>query len=302
MRISRITWPGAFHHVMSRGHDGRPLFRDKFLKEIFLGILADKAKQLKIRILAYCILDTHYHLVLENSSGCLSAMMKRINSQFAIAYRKRNPGRGSIFQDRFKSILIENDAYLISSIMYTLFNPVRAGLVQYYGRYLWSSAGELLSGNWDSFIDKGFVLDLFTDREGFIRQMDAFHFNKTLGIKRSQFGEILGGDGFLAKISNRCERRSRPDAVRRKRKDDRYFEPLAKVIYEFEKMIGKKVECLDLTTWHDKKLRGELLVDIREHCGLKYSEIAEIPIFSDIQLGSLGSLYWHSKRRKKKIT
>ncbi len=257
---------------------------------------------MKIRILAYCILDNHYHLVLENSSGRLSAMMKRINSQFAIAYRKRNSGRGSIFQDRFKSTLIEDDAYLITSIMYTLYNPVRAGIVNQYGRYSWSSAGELLSGNRDNLIDKDFVLDLFTDREGFIRQMNAFHFSKTLGVKRCEFGEILGSDGFLAKIEKRCERRSCPDAVKRKRKDDRYFEPLAKVIHEFEIMKGEKVDCLDLTTWRDKRLRGELLVDIREYCGLKYSEIAEIPLFSDMQLGTLGSLYWHSKKRIKKQT
>jgi hypothetical protein len=77
---------------------------------------------------------------------------------------------------------------------------------------------------------------------------------------------------------------------------------LDKVIYEFEKVKGKKIDCLDLTTWRDKRLRGELLVDIREHCGLKYSEIAEIPLFSDIQLGTLGSLYWHSKKRIKEST
>jgi REP element-mobilizing transposase RayT len=302
MRNSRITWEGAFHHVMSRGHEGRSLFRETCLKEVFLNILADKAKQMKVHILAYCILDNHYHLVLENSSGCLSAMMKRINSQFAIAYRKRNQGRGSIFQDRFKSTLIENDAYLITSIMYTLYNPVRAGIVHHYGRYSWSSAGELLSRNQGGLTDRNFVLDLFTDREGFIRQMDAFQYSKKPGVKRCEFGEILGGDGFVANIKKRCERRSHPDAVQRKRKDDRYFEPLDKVIYEFEKVKGKKIDCLDLTTWRDKRLRGELLVDIREHCGLKYSEIAEIPLFSDIQLGTLGSLYWHSKKRIKEST
>ena len=79
--------------------------------------------------------------------------------------------------------------------------------------------------------------------------MDVFHFSKTLGVKRCEFGEILGGDGFSAKIEKSCERWSRPDAVKRKRKGDRYFEPLVKVIYEFEIVKGKKVDYLDLTTW-----------------------------------------------------
>jgi REP element-mobilizing transposase RayT len=299
MRKSRITWEGAFHHVMSRGHEGRPLFRENCLKEAFLNILAEKARQLKIRILAFCILDNHYHLVVENSTGRLSDLMKRVNSQFAIAYRKGHPGRGSIFQDRFKSTLIENDAYLITSIMYTLYNPVRAGIVRHYSRYPWTSVIELLSRKEDGLIDRDFVLDLFTDREEFIRQMDAFQYSKKLGVKRCEFGEILGSDGFVAKVEKRCERRSLPDPVKRKRKDDRYFEPLAKVIQEFEITKGRNIDFLDLTTWRDKKLRGELLVDIREHCGLKYSEIAELSLFSDIQLGTLGSLYWHSKKRLK---
>jgi putative transposase len=302
MRNSRITWEGAYHHVMSRGHEGRPLFQEKYLKETFLAILADKARQLRIRILAYCILDNHYHLVLENSSGRLSDMMKRINSQFAIAYRKLNPGRGSIFQDRFKSTLIENDAYLITSIMYTLYNPVRAGIARQYSRYPWSSAKELLSGKCEGLADVDFVLDLFTDREGFIGQMDSFQYEKKLGVKQSGFGEILGGDNFSEKIVSRCERRKQPDAVKRKRTDDRYFEPLAKVIHEFERSRGRKVDSLELATWADKRLRGELLVEIRERCGLKYSEIAELPLFSDIQLGTLGSLYWHSKKRMMERT
>jgi putative transposase len=299
MRKSRITWEGAFHHIMSRGHEGRPLFREDCLKESLLNILAETARQLKIRILAYCVMDNHYHLVVENSTGRLSDLMKRVNGQFAIAYRKGHPGRGSIFQDRFKSTLIENDAYLITSIMYALYNPVRAGSVRLYSRYQWTSVLELLSENQDDLTDRDFVLDLFTDREGFIRQMDAFQYSKKLKTKQCEFGEILGSDGFVEKVGKHCERRKLPDAVKRKRKDDRYFEPLAKVIQEFEKTIGRKIDCLDLTTWHDKKLRGELLVDIREHCGLKYSEIAELPVFSDIQLGTLGSLYWHSKKRLK---
>lgn len=300
MRNSRITWEGAFHHIMSRGHEGRPLFQETILKEAFLNILTDKARQLKIRILAYCVLDNHYHLVLENSTGRLSDLMKQVNSQFAIHYRKGHPGRGSIFQDRFKSTLIENDAYLIVSIMYTLYNPIRAGIVRHYSRYSWSSVGEILSEKRDSVTDSEFILNLFSDREGFIRQMDAFSYEKKLWVKRSGYGEILGGERFLEKIEKRCERRSRPDALKRRRNDDRYFEPLAKVIQEFEKKIGQRVDLLGGATWEDKRLRGKLLVEIRDRCGLRYSEIAELPVFSDIQLGTLGSLYWHSKKRAQK--
>ena len=87
--------------------------------------------------------------------------------------------------------------------------------------------------------------------------------------------------------------------ARGKHTDDYIFEPLSKVLQEFE--VAKKINLddLDPKTITGKRRRGELLVNIRERCGLKYSEILELPYFSDIQLGSMGSLYWHSKNRSK---
>ncbi len=244
-------------------------------------------------------MDNHYHLVVENGSGHLSAMMKRVNGQFAIRHRQEQSGKGAVFQDRFKSTLIENNAYLITAIMYTLCNPVRGGVVGHYSRYPWSSASELLSDHSIHLTDSDFVLELFGDREGFVRQMDAYLPSQKLEVQHSRFGDLLGEEGFADRIELRYDRRIAPDAVKRKRKIDRYFEPLAKVYQEFEARNGTSVDRLDLKTWQGKRLRGELLVAIRERCGMKYSEIIELPIFSEIQLGSLGSLYWNTKKRMK---
>ena len=111
--------------------------------------------------------------------------------------------------------------------------------------------------------------------------------------------KFFGGDGFSERIENRINRRRHPDAVKHRRSDDRYFEPLGKALREFEEMKGIKLDSLDLATWQGKRMRGELLVNIRERCGLKYSEIIELPLFSDIQLGTMGSLYLHTKKRLK---
>ena len=253
----------------------------------------------KIRLLAYCVLDNHYHLVLENNTGCMSQMMREVNGQYASVFRKKEPGRGTIYQDRFKSTLIENDAYLITSMTYALYNPVRAGMVERYGKYRWSSAGELLDKHNEELTDREFVFNLFGDREGFLRQMDAHQPQKRLETKRSRFGEIFGGEGFDMCIEKCLNRQRKPGMVRGKHCDDYVFEPLSKVLQEFE--VAKKINLddLDPKTITGKRRRGELLVNIRERCGLKYSEILELPYFSDIQLGSMGSLYWHSKNRSK---
>lgn len=68
MRRARVTYKGAFHQCMNRGYDGKPIFKDIKEKEIFLELLAKNANLTKIKILAYCLMDNHYHLVLENSS------------------------------------------------------------------------------------------------------------------------------------------------------------------------------------------------------------------------------------------
>ena len=126
MRHARLTWMGTFHHVMNRGLGGEAIFQTPELKQIYLTILQEQSKLNHIRIFAYCLMDTHFHLILENSSGRLSEFMKKVNSLYGFIYRRRLGGRGYVFHDRFKSTLVENDAYLQTAIVYVLLNPVRA--------------------------------------------------------------------------------------------------------------------------------------------------------------------------------
>ncbi len=72
MRRARITYEGALHHAMNRGINGDDIFVGSKSKTTFLDLMQDTARKLKIRILAYCIMDNHYHLILENSSGRMS--------------------------------------------------------------------------------------------------------------------------------------------------------------------------------------------------------------------------------------
>ena len=139
MRRERITYPGAYHHVMNRGDDGNDIFAGNKKKSQFLDYLEGASSQMKIRIFAYCSIDNHYHLVLENSSGRMSDFLKLLNGQYGMYYRKMYGGKGYVFQSRFKSTIIEDDGYLIKSIEYLLQNPVRAGIVSFAENYIWSS-------------------------------------------------------------------------------------------------------------------------------------------------------------------
>jgi len=80
--------------------------------------------------------------------------------------------------------------------------------------------------------------------------------------------------------------------------DERYFEPFERVLIEFEQKHGVKLMEMDMTNFKGKRLRGELLVLLRDKAGLKYNEIAEIKIFSDLSFNSLGSIYRNMKNMK----
>ncbi|MCP4219576.1 MAG: hypothetical protein GY765_33390 [bacterium] len=69
MKRVRLTYPGAYHHVMNRGYNGNDIFPTSKFKSRFLEFLEDSGTKMKIRIFAYCVMDNHYHLVLENPSG-----------------------------------------------------------------------------------------------------------------------------------------------------------------------------------------------------------------------------------------
>jgi putative transposase len=84
MRRERITYSGAYRHIMNRGYDGNDIFFGNQNKSQFLDYLEGASKQMMIRLFAYCVLDNHYHLVLENSSGRMSDFLRLLNVKWSI--------------------------------------------------------------------------------------------------------------------------------------------------------------------------------------------------------------------------
>ena len=299
MKRVRITYSGAFHHAMNRGYDGNDIFAGNKNKAQFLSFMEGTAKKLKIRLFAYCIMDNHYHLVLENNNERMSDFFGQLNGLYGMYYRKTEGGIGYVFQSRFKSTLIENDSYLIQSLLYLLLNPVRAGIVHSAEEYTWSSINEYFSSQPLGILDAAFVNELFGSRDQMIIALRSM-VNKELRIITTKHGEILGNRKYMETAMEKHNRRKRPteqsDGV--KREDERCFEPAQKVIQEFEIMKGAAISTIDTGTFKGKHQRGELLVLLKDKAGLKYREIAEFEIFGDLSFASLRSLYRNMKKKK----
>lgn len=283
---------------MNRGINGEAIFKEEKHKIIFLEILAEKVNKFRIRLFAYCIMDNHYHLVLENSSGRMSDFFRALNTQYAFYYRRHTLGKGYVFQSRFISTLIQDDAYLKQVIVYVLQNPVQAGITDDSCKYPWSSAKTYFQKVKLKWLDVGFVQELFGSQTNLARTIQLAGSNK-LSILKTRLGPILGDESFVEQALERFERRKRPDAIKQKRRDDFGFEPVAKVIQEFEKDKGIKIEDINIGNWQGKRLRSELLVCLFDLTGLKYREIIEIPIFSDLHYQSMSRLYHNFRNRVK---
>lgn len=299
MRHVRLTWPGAFHHVMNRGHNGMKIFTPDSYKGEYLKILGDEAEKKKIQIFGYCIMDSHFHIILENSSGRLSDFMKMAHTRYGIFYRRMEGGRGYVFHDRFKSTLIQDDSYLMTAILYFLNNPVRAGVVSSPFDYKWSSASLYFQNAGHSFVNVEFVESLFPNQKEFIKNLKYTIQKDSFQERHSRFGRVFGEKSFIEKAEKKFDRRKDPSKYLNKREEDLHFDPIDKIIQEFESKIGKSIEEIDRASFEGKRQRGELMLRLRDIGGLKYSEIYEFDIFKDLRFSSLGRLYQQARDRRE---
>lgn len=300
MRRARVTFEGAFHHAMNIGHEGKKIFQRNSHKIKFLELLKKTSQETKIRIFAYCVMDNHYHLVLENSSGKMSEFFKKLNGQYGTFFRIGHKGKGYVFQDRFKSKIIQDDSYLIMVIGYVLNNPVRAGIVNDFLDYKWSSSSSYFKFNPSDIVDNQYVEHLYVNFQNMANQIRNLSIENLPSIK-TRIGDIIGNNDFLEKSLNKFNRRDSSDQRDGyKRISDYHFEPVAKVFYEFKKKHNMDAYKIDTTTFFGKRLRSELLVNLKDKAGLTYGEIKKIPIFSDLKLSSLGWICKQARNRMKK--
>lgn len=138
-RPLRIEFPGALHHVSSRGNERRPIVRDDVDRRMFLTILGQAVTRFGWSLTAWVLMTNHFHLVILTPQPNLSRGMHWLNSAYAGWFNRRHGRCGHLFQGRFNSILIEKERHLQEVLRYVVLNPVRAGIVPRPEGYRWSS-------------------------------------------------------------------------------------------------------------------------------------------------------------------
>ncbi len=138
-RPLRIEYPGAVYHITSRGNARQSIFEHFNDKKQFLSILEQVVLHCHWHCHAYCLMDNHYHLLIETIEPNLSVGMRQLNGVYTQSVNRKYQRVGHLFQGRFKSILVEKERYLLELSRYIVLNPVRAKMVSNPGQYTWSS-------------------------------------------------------------------------------------------------------------------------------------------------------------------
>jgi putative transposase len=162
----RIEYPGAQYHVVARAVFGRMLFQDADRRR-FLRRLHVVVKRHGWICTTYCLMGTHFHLVLETPRPNLALGMQALNSVYARGFNLRHGRHGHVFSERYASKLILTDRHLLATHRYVLLNPVAAGLSATAADYRWSSYRATAGlGLVPSFLAVGPILRLFDEDVG----------------------------------------------------------------------------------------------------------------------------------------
>ncbi len=169
-RGARQFSTSGYMHLIIRGNGKQILFEDWEDHHFFLSILEKYCMETEVKILAYCLMDNHVHLLVHDQDNNSSRMMQKIGVSYSGYYNRKYEKTGHLFQDRFKSEAIEDEAYLLTVFRYILNNPKKAGICS-AAAYEWNSFP--LYDARDSFVDTSKLRELIGDRKSYLAFMDV---------------------------------------------------------------------------------------------------------------------------------
>ena len=274
-RPLRIEYPGAVYHVTSRGNARDKIFSDNQDREIFLSILGAVVKRYNWLCHAYCLMDNHYHFMIETPDANLSIGMRQLNGIYTQKYNRRHHKPGHIFQGRFKAILVQKENYLLELCRYVVLNPVRAGVVKKPEAWRWSSY-QATAGlrKKPDYLTTDWILGLFNSKRTVAQKQYRAFLRE--GIHRGSPWEelqgqvLLGEEGFVEKFKDLLEDKKQVKEIPRLQ---RYVSrPSLEKIFSGQK--AKAQRDIGINAAHMS--HGYTLKEIADHLGIHYTTVRKV--------------------------
>jgi REP element-mobilizing transposase RayT len=199
-RKARIDAPGALHHIIVRGIDRCAIFHDDRDRDQYLERLGDILTDTDTPCYAWALIPNHFHLLLKTGLTPIAGVMRRLLTGHAVYFNRRHRRHGHLFQNRYKSILCQEETYLRELVRYIHLNPVRAGLVedmQALDRYPYCGHSVLLGKIKREWQQVDYVLGFFGKRKAEARKSYRIFVGK--GVEQGKRPELTGG-GLLRSV------------------------------------------------------------------------------------------------------
>ena len=293
VRPLRIEYPNAWYHVMNRARLGQDLFTDKDDRLYFIDLLQETAGMFNIRVTAYCLMLTHYHLLVKTPDANLSRFMRHLNGVYTQRYNARHKCDGTLFRGRYKSILVDADSYLLQLVRYIHRNPLRAGLVENLDQYTWSSHMGYISKakKWD-WLYKDLIFAMLTRHSSmqiacykqFVEQPDS---EETVSaFDKGAFPSILGSEEFVEGIKEKFFSQKVDKEVPESKKLAPSMERIKEVVCSFYQINeshlfsvkrGVENEPRNVAIYLMRSIKGEPLLSIGSEFNLnRHSSVSSV--------------------------
>ena len=211
-RTARIAPKEHVYHVLTRGNNRQDVFEDEEDFRKYIDLLLRYKEKYHFKLYHYVMMTNHVHLVIEPSEGGgdLSEIMKGINLAYARHYKRKYNHTGHFWQDRYKSIIISKDEYLLACGSYVELNPIRAEMVEDPKDYRWSSYQAYGYGKRDVLVDEHPIYLQLSEDEGERRKKYRQFVRGMLKEKEAMKGEMdrrimYGGKDFVKEMTKTCK-------------------------------------------------------------------------------------------------
>jgi REP element-mobilizing transposase RayT len=321
-RKARLDAPGTLHHVIVRGIEKRKIVDDDRDRQEFVFRMGSIASETETLIYAWALMNNHAHILLRSGPGGLPKYMRRLLTAFAIFYNRRHQRHGHLFQNRYKSIVCEEESYFKELVRYIHLNPLRGKQVESLTKlndYQWCGHSVVMGRETNNWQNRDYVLKAFGPKKaeakkaylefvkqgidqgrrpdlvggGLIRSVGGWSGVKAMrrrGVREKSDERILGGGKFVKKLIEQS------DGPRKKQFS--ILERLQQATLLVEKVCKKQkvsVEALKSGSRRQNvsKMRSQLAKALVEECGLSLTETGR-------QLGVSPSAVAKSLSRREK--
>jgi putative transposase len=254
--LARLDAPGVLHHVIIRGIERREIFKDNLDRDNFLDRLGTLLPETRIDCYAWALLSNHAHFLFRTGDTPLSTLMRRLLTGYAVSFNRRHKRHGQLFQNRYKSIICQEDVYLKELVRYIHLTPLRAKIVSdipELNSYFYCGHSVLMDRKKRPWQDMGYVLSFFGKslrdaRKRYLQYVES-------GIGQGRRPELVGG-GLIRSLGGwRAVKNARFSGQDRMKGDHRILgdsafvmEVLAEAEEKFERFYELKSKGYDLDT------------------------------------------------------